>query len=127
MRKRNVILAVVAALVAVAAAAGSLYLARGDRYRLYTNEHARHCWAALQRLAASSLLPSPTSLAVQVTEGDGRVEVSIDYSLGRVLAGAMLDATCIYQERADRATAIELSGMPIDRETLNDVNAALAE
>jgi len=128
VRKRSVILAAAsAAVVAAAAVAGALYLARGDRYRLYTDDYARHCWTALQRLAVSSSSPSPTRVVVEVADAGRPVEVSIGYTLGRVLAGAVLEATCTYREGADRATAIELNGMPLDPQTLEEINAALME
>lgn len=105
-----------AAFVVAAVAAVGVYLVRGDRWRLYADARAGHCWNAIESLA----LPSSSIRPVRVTIVPETVR--IEYLMDRVLAGATLDAECVYAEGEQGARSISLNGMPLDAETLRSLN-----
>jgi hypothetical protein len=116
----------IAVLAATAAAVtGGLYLARGDRHRLYFDPHAGHCWDALEALALSSSSLRPLAIAVDRSGANGSIRVTIDYRLDRALGGAALEAVCVYDAGERRARSIVLGGMPIDADTLRLVNRSV--
>jgi hypothetical protein len=116
MNRRTGISRAVAIIAAAAVAAGAAYLLRGDRWRLYTDARAAHCWNAVESLA----LPSSSLRPVGVTVEAGSVR--IEYLMDRVLAGAVLDVQCRYGEGESHAQSIALNGMPLDAETLRSLN-----
>ena len=114
-------LAIALAAATVAAVTAGLYLARGDRHRLYWDPHAGHCWGAIETLALSSSQLRPMSIVVVRTEAGG-TRVNVRYRLDGALGGAALDAVCEYDADERRARSIEIGGMPIDGETLTRIN-----
>jgi hypothetical protein len=119
-RRSTLALAVVVA--TAAAVAGGLFLAAGDRHRLYWDPQAGHCWSAIEALALSSSSLRPLGIAVDRSGADGSTRVTIDYRLDRALGGAALEAVCIYDAGERRARSIVLGGMPIDADTLRLIN-----
>lgn len=113
-------LAIVVLGATAAAVIGGLYLARGDRYRLYLDPQAGHCWQALEALALSSSSLRPVAIAV--VRADDGTRVTIDYRLDRALAGATLDAQCLYAAGEQQARSIVIGGMPVDDATLERLN-----
>lgn len=121
--KRRLLLAAAIAVIAAAAIAEAAYLARGRRYLLYTNEHAEHCWDALRRLTAESSSVRPVSVE-SASSSDGSTEITIHYTLDRVLAGAVLDISCAYRAESKGAVSVAMNGASIDPAALERVNAA---
>ncbi|MBN1240212.1 MAG: hypothetical protein JXB36_17035 [Gammaproteobacteria bacterium] len=122
MRRRSRLAIVLAAATAAAIAVG-VFLARGDRHRLYWDPQAGHCWDALEALALSSSSLRPVSITVRRDADDGSSRVDVAYRLDRALAGAVLNAHCIYGEGERHAQAIVVGGTPVDGETLRRINA----
>lgn len=127
MGRPGIIITFVAVVAVLAAAAGGVaFVMHGERYRVYTDRHAGHCWAAVQRLLPPNASPSLVQVAAVQPGADDGVRVRIGYRLERVLAGAELEAVCAYPGDRLHAESIVLNGSRVDAETLEDVNRELA-
>ena len=116
MKRRTLASIAAAVIVGVAIAAGIAYLLRGERWRLYTDARAGHCWNAVESLALSTSSLRPVRVTV------GAQSVRIEYLMDRVLGGVTLDAECRYSEGESHAQSIALNGVPLDPETLQSLN-----
>lgn len=122
MRRRNMSTIGLAAATA-AAVAGGIFLVRGDRYRLWRNPQAAHCWSALETLALSSSSLRPVSITVRPDGNGPGTRVDIEYRLDNALAGAVLEAYCLYDGDQARARAVVIGGTPVEEEMLQRLNS----
>jgi hypothetical protein len=124
MSKRT-LLAAATVIATLASLAVGLYLLQGNRHRLYWDPHAGHCWDAITTLALSTSSLQPVAIMVTRPEAEAPTRVTIEYRLDRALAGAVLEAECIYAPDASEAQSIIIGGMPIDDATLRRINASI--
>lgn len=118
---RKLRLAVMATVVVVLLAA-VLYLARADRYRLYTSPHAARCWDSVQALAPPTSSLRLAGIDVLDTGPGSGIEVVVGHRMDRVLGGLELEARCSYPADSLRASAIAINGQPVDAGSLENVN-----
>ncbi len=116
-------------LAALGVLAGALALAwhfgGGARYRLYTNALAGDCWRAVEIATLSTSTIEPVAVAAPTRDAQGRAEVSIDYTMDRVLGGSTLNVRCVFEPGGETLAAVEFDGVALDAETLADVNRDL--
>lgn len=126
MRRRIVLWGI--GLVTLGAAAALLYyLGTGDRYRLYTSSFAADCWRAVELTTLSSSTIEPAAVGAPRRDAQGRVHVSIDYTMDRVLGGSTLNVACVFEADGGGALeSVEFDGNALEAETLETVNRELA-
>lgn len=137
MHSRTLVRTLLIAAAAGAVAAVTVFLVQGERYRLYSNPRASHCWAALRHLSPPSSKLELTRVDVEAgfqapevleesRAGDPSATlVEIGYRQDRVLAGLELEIRCLYTRAAEQASSIEINGAGLDPDTLASVNDAL--
>lgn len=109
-----------AAVAAGVGLAAALYLARGDRFRLYTSPHAARCWDAVEALTPPTASLRLASVDVRAGEADSGTVVVIGYRMDRLFAGLVLEAQCAFPPDALEPSAIVLNGRQVDPAQLDD-------
>lgn len=114
------------ALAITALAAAAIFLASGNRYRLYLDGPASRCWQAAGTLASPTSRLRPERVTGPTRVPNGSVRVSIDYRQDRVLGGRTLNVRCTFAAGRRAAESIAFEGRPLESQALESVNREIS-
>lgn len=124
MRSKHIAWIAGAALVAAAGAA-AWHLVTAARYRLYTDAFAGDCWRAVELTTLETSTITPEHVHAPTRDADGRVHVSIDYTMDRVLGGRTLSVECTFAADGGSLSRVAFDGVALDAEALAEVRREL--